>query len=184
MTAEAQAVRHVWLNHDQKRKGSEVSNPEDQATNKPKNAKSVLRSIFDSLVNIVVVVALISMVLWNADVVWQIEAFENILQNTFPEKYEYEQLRIQNGEKNSRLLTSYKKERDDAIIHERQMRFEYDSMKNQVDSMCKYYDESLRLIQILKDEIEPKDFKALIEVQPRIVKEIVDPTSPAQQICQ
>jgi hypothetical protein len=126
---------------------------------------------------------LIFLILWNVDGVWQIKTFEGFLQNTFPEKFQYEQLRIENGEKNSVLLKSYLNDRDLAIESEKQMRKQHEAMTSKVDQMCKYYDESLRVIQILKDEIEPKDFRAIIEVQPKVVQEIVDPNSPANDIC-
>lgn len=119
-----------------------VEENEDNASNFKETL--VAKGCLDEMFKIAMYISIAFVLVWNWDGVWQINIppFQRMLKNTFPAKYEREQLKIANTNNNIPMF--------------KDLRSQIKVLKTENDNVHKlwsYYDASYRMVGALKEKL-------------------------------
>ena len=146
-----------------------------------KSTENKSSGCFSSFAKFVIWVGICFALLWNWDGFWQtdIEFVNLVQQEFFSNKYAQEQLKIENYNDNIRLINAFKRLKDEAES-ERDLANE---KLEKATRQCRYYDSSLRIIDILTKKYSEDELKRVLNCTSAECEDILHDRRRAEPFC-
>jgi len=159
--------------------------------------------LISSIITLAFWLIIVSAFLWNWDGFWQtdIKALNNVQKNFLPTKYSEEQLKTSMVTRNNNLIESIRdrlerteeranrklakviKEKDVAINKFEEAKTNLDNYLEKENTKCRYYDTSLRMIDLLTKKYSEDELKRVLSCTNVECEKILNYRQEALKVC-
>ncbi|MBT3750846.1 MAG: hypothetical protein HOG34_17845 [Bacteroidetes bacterium] len=142
---------------------------EQQITKKPS-----FRAI-DAVLGRVAMIIIVIMLFWSSDGLWHsnIPFISNALKTAFSEKFEQEQVKINNAAQNSPLIRMYLSDKESAEEQNELALRQLDSLESDFDDLSEHYNRSLLALKIFLVDITDKEQTEKFGLRDELFNEVV-----------
>ncbi|AKE52730.1 hypothetical protein [Kangiella geojedonensis] len=177
--------------------------PTDKTKNEDKKVKEQGDGFLSTLGGLAFWLVIASTMLWNWDGFWQtdIKPLENFQKEYFSSKYNEEQMKLSRISNNSKIIENIRdrlekveksaeikvekanKEKDIAISKLEDLKLKLGSYLREKNTKCRYFDTSLRMIDVLTKKYSPDELKRVLSCTSAECENILYTPQEVRSIC-